>query len=119
MSQISLPDVASLLEKLFTERVPQCFWSRYGTRVNLRGFLDSATRANGIYISVSGPPVDVSRGYMNFSPFNRECDFWYGEKRELSKELLEVLEARGESVLMFMVPNAKDPDERFCLFFTV
>jgi hypothetical protein len=118
VSQISQPEAADLLSKLLTERVPLSafFVSRSGARVSLPGFVDSITHDNGLAISVSGPPIDALRGYINFFPFDRDCEFWYGEKRELPEDLRPRLTTRGESALMFLLP---DSGERLALFFTL
>lgn len=118
MSQISQPEVVDLLSKLLAERIPleAFFVSVSGARASLSGFVDSITRDNGLAISVSGPPIDVSKGYLNFSPFDCGCEFWYGEQRELPIELQPIAVTRGESVLVFRLP---DSGERLALFFTL
>jgi len=118
MSQIQQSDAIGLLSKLLSERIPlQVFFaSPSGTQVSMSGFVDSMTRDNGLVISASGPPVDVARGYVNFFPFGRNCDFWYGDKREVPAESLPSTEARGDSALMFTLPAS---GERFVLFFTI
>ena len=118
MSQISQPETADLLNKLLTERIPvqAFFFSSFGTRISLPGFVDSVTRDNGVVISVSGAPIDISRGYLNFFPFGRSFDFWYGERRELPPDLQDVGEGRGDSVLLFISPKLA---ERIGLFFTL
>jgi hypothetical protein len=117
VSQISQPEAVDLLDKLLTEHVSveAFFFSRFGTGM-LPGFVDSVTRDNGLVISVSGPPIDVSRGYLHFSPFDGGCAFWYGEKRELPDDLKDRTEARGESVLLFLLQGS---GERLMLFFTL
>lgn len=118
MSQISQAEAADLLGKLFTERIPlQAFlFSPHGTRVSFFGFVDSITRDNGVLVSATGAPIDLSRGYFNFRPFDRNCEFWYGEKRELPLDLqITISETRGDSCLLFILP---DSGERFGLFFT-
>ncbi len=116
MSQISQAEAADLMGKLFTERIPvqALFVSPDGTRISLFGFVDSVTRDVGIVVSVSGPPIDVSRGYFTFIPFDSGCEFWYGEQRELPAEL-RLSETRGESCLLFHLASA----ERIALFFTI
>jgi hypothetical protein len=119
MSQILQAETADLLSKLMSERIPvQAFlFSKAGTRVSFFGFVDSITRDNGVLISASGAPIDLSRGYFNFLPFDRGCEFSYGETRELPEELqLSLKDTRGKSCLMFFFPKLGD---RFALFFTV
>jgi hypothetical protein len=82
--------------------------------VSIPGFVDSITREEGLIISGSGPPIDVSRGYLAFPPF--DCDFWYGEKRELPEELQFLSSATpGDSVLVLRVLSS---GEKLVLFFT-
>ena len=100
MSQISQPEAADLLSKLLLERIPLSafFVSGSGTRVSIPG---------------CGPPIDVSRGYLSFPPF--DCDFWYGEKRELPEELQFLSSATpGDSVLVLRVLSS---GEKLVLFF--
>jgi hypothetical protein len=117
VAQIAQHEAADLLQKLFSERiaVEAVFFSQSGTRISLPGFVDSATRQNGLVISVSGPPLDPARGYLNYFPFDRDCQFWYGEKRELPEAFKDIAARRGESVLLFLLP---DSVERLGLFFT-
>lgn len=115
MSQISQPEAADLLSKLLLERIPLSafFVSGSGTRVSIPGFVDSITLEEGLIISGSGPPIDVSRGYLSFPPF--DCDFWYGEKRELPEELQFLSSATpGDSVLVLRVLSS---GEKLVLFF--
>jgi hypothetical protein len=115
VSQISQPDAADLLNKLLSERIPVSafFVSSTGTRVSIPGFVDSVTSAEGVVVSISGPPIDVSRGYLTFLP--QDCDFSYGEKRELPEELRFLSPERGDSALLLRRPSG----ERLVLFFTV
>ena len=117
MSQISQPEAADLLEKLLSERIRlQAFFvSAFKSELSMFGFVDSITRANGLVISESGPPIDVSRGYLSFQPFDVACEFWYGEKRELPEEIRRTIpDSRGDSTLLF---NRTDTGERLALFF--
>jgi hypothetical protein len=119
VSQISGPEADDLLSKLFSERISLLafFVTASGVRVNMRGFVDSKTSENGLVISESGSPIDVERGFISVRPFDRPCEFWYGEKRELSDEYLRVFaDANGESALEMRFP---DSDERFFLLFTL
>lgn len=120
MSQISLPEAADLLEKLLSERIPlkALFASTSsGARMQISGFVDSAMRANGLIVSVSGPPIDVNRGWIHAFPFDRECEFWYGEKREFPEEVRLLLsDSIGESTLVMRFPQS---GEVLALFFTV
>ena len=117
MSQVSQAEAADLLNKLLSEHVPvqAFFFSNTGTRISLFGFVDSVTRDNGVVVSVSGPPIDLARGYFNFLPFDNGCEFWYGEQRELPPESRPI-ESRGESCLSFKLPNS---GEQVALFFTI
>jgi hypothetical protein len=119
VSQISQAEASDLLGKLFTERIPlQAFlFSSHGTRVSFFGFVDSITRDTGVIVSARGAPIDLSRGYFNFVPFDRNCEFWYGEKRELPVDLQTAIsETRGDSCLLFVL---SDSGERVGLFFTL
>ena len=118
MSQISQSEAVDLLGKLLSERVPvQAFFSSAsGAQVSFFGFVDSVAREDGIVISFSGPPIDVSRGYIRFIPLNRPCDFSYGEQRELPEELRPAPGTRGDSCLLLILPESK---ERLFLFFTL
>ncbi len=119
MSQISQPEAADLLEKLLSERIRlQAFFvSSFKTELSMFGFVDSITRANGLVISESGPPIDVSRAYLNFRPFDVGCEFWYGEKREFPKDIRDLIpDSQGDSTLLFRRP---DTGERLALFFTL
>ena len=120
MSQISLPEVADLLEKLLSERIPLkvLFASTTsGARAYISGFIDSATRANGLVVSVSGPPMDTERGWIHVFPFDRECEFWYGERREFPEEVRLLLsETTEESTLVMRFPAS---GEALALFFTI
>lgn len=118
MSQISLDEAADLLRKLLSERVPvqATFSGRDGTFITLFGFVDSLTNEVGLVVSESGPPLDVSRGYLSFA-FNVGCTCWYGEKRELAEEIRSSFSTmRGDSVLYFLREEA---GERLSLFFNV
>ncbi len=118
MSQISLREAADLIEKLLSERISvrASFFAPSGARVFLPGFVDSATSRNGLVISVSGPPLDESRGWINVRPFDRECEFTYGEKRELPEELRYLSEVHVESCLLI---RFLESGELFVLFFTL
>lgn len=117
MSQISQPETVDLLSKLLTERIPvRAFLvSQTGTRSTLSGFVDSVTRDDGLIVSRTGPPIDVSQGYIAFFPFDCDCEFWYGEVRELPAELRPTTATRGESALLFRIPSG----DRLSLFFTL
>jgi len=68
MSQVSQAEAADLLSKLLSDRVPvqAFFFPTIGTRISLVGFVDSFTPDNAVVVSVSGPPIDFTRGYFNF-----------------------------------------------------
>jgi hypothetical protein len=119
VSQISALEADDLLGKLFSDRIPLrvLFVSSSGTRVTMPGFVDSKTRVNGVVISVSGPPIDSARGFLNFRRFDENCEFLYGETRELSEEMRkEIPDRDGESALMIRV---LDLNEVLVLFFTL
>jgi hypothetical protein len=118
MSQISEPEAVDLLSKLQAERTPLCalFVSPSGSHARIPGFVDSVTRDKGLIISVSGSPIDVLRGYVDFFPFDRDCEFWYGEQRELPEGLRSFVVTQEESVLLFRMPKS---GERLGLFFTI
>jgi len=65
----------------------------------MSGFVDRVTAENGLVISISGPPIDVTRGYFCVRSFDR-CDFAYGEKREVLPDLDDLGDKNGESVLI-------------------
>jgi hypothetical protein len=117
MGQISQGEAVDLLEKLFSEGIPveAVFFSRSGTRISLPGFVDQLTRENGLVISMARP-FDPARGYLNFFPFDRECQFWYGEKRELPEGFAGGAQRRGDSVLLFV---QREEVERLGLYFTL
>lgn len=119
MSQISLDEATDILRKLLTERVPvhASFSSPTDrTYVSLFGFVDSISDANGLVVSESGPPIDVSRGFLCFA-FNIGCEYLYGEKRELAGQIKDAIpEPRGDSALMFRRPRT---GELMVLFFTI
>lgn len=116
MSQISLRDAASLVEKLVSERIPlqALFISFSGARVLLPGFIDSATVAKGLFISVSGPPADPECGFLNVRAFDETCAFTYGDKRELPEAMRALATEHGESCLLI---RFHDPEETLALFF--
>ena len=107
-----------LLLKLLPERIPlQAVLSGpVGTYASFFGFVDSVTNDEGVVISESGPPIDVSRGYLRFT-FNVGCTYWYGEIRELPDAIrASVSQTRGESALSFV---RTETGERLTLFFTL
>lgn len=107
MAQISLSEASDLISKLISERIRLIAFFRSAlTETRLPGFVDSVTAENGLVISVSGPPIDVARGYFRIS-FDR-CDFWYGDKRELPKEMSGLSDKYGESILAVRFLNSGD-----------
>jgi hypothetical protein len=119
MSQISPQEARDLLGKLLTERSPIHFFFATSSkaRISLRGFVDSISERNGLAISESGPPIDTKRGWCNVRPFDRPCEFQYGEIREMPREVLENMEApEYESVLMMRLPESL---ELALIFFTI
>jgi hypothetical protein len=119
VSQISVGEAGDLLSKLLTERIPlrTMFLSRSGARIMMPGFVDSITPQNGLGLSVSGPPIDVGRGFINVRPFDRDCDFTYSKKRELPEDTRRELGGPdAESVLIMRFP---DFGEMVTLFFTL
>ena len=73
----------------------------------LSGFADSMTAQNGLVISISGPPIDVTRGYFCVRSFDR-CDFSYGEKREILPDLDDLEANNRESVLIIRFLDSGD-----------
>ena len=119
MSQISLREAVDLLQKFASERIPlrAMLASPSGARAVVPGFVDSFRRETGLVVSVSGPPIDVFRGYIAVRPFDRPCDFTYGEERELPEEVRQSLSPEhGKSVLVI---RFLDSGEVFALFFTI
>jgi hypothetical protein len=119
MAQISPLEADSLLSKLLTERIPlKAFFKAPFVEVQIPGFIDGKTAEDGVLISESGPPIDVRHGFLRVSGFERRCDFWYGEQREVSEEVRKIASARdvGESVLVI---RFLDTDEVLALYFTI
>ena len=120
MSQkVSDAEAADLLKKLFDERTPVFAFLHTGgfkASAAMPGFIDSATRDAGISISVSGPPVDVKRGYIRFPAFAEATEFSYGERRELKGSAAEMFEGRGDSALVMTLSATKD---RLVLLFDI
>jgi hypothetical protein len=116
MAQISVDDTSDLLTKLLSERVPLvAFFRSPFFEAKTPGFVDSITKEDGVTISVSGPPVDASKGYIFVRSPNRPCDCWYGEKRELPESLKHLSDTFGESILVIRFPES---EETLALFFT-
>lgn len=118
MSQISLLEAQDLIHKLLTERIPlRTFFvsPRTGTEIAIPGFVDSLVKGK-LAISVSGPPLDNSKGWMRIPMAERDCAAWYGDKREFPEELRFAAETEGDSVLRFDFPDTGDI---LTLFFTV
>jgi hypothetical protein len=119
MSQISLSAARDLLSKLLSERIPlrALFVSPSGVRSLMPGFVDSISQHNGLGISESGPPIDVTRAFFNLRPLI-ECTFWYGERRELAEEIRASLPVGSddESALSIRLPQS---EEVLTLFFTI
>lgn len=117
MAQISPSEAADLMSKLLSERVPLvAFFRSPFAEARISGFVDSATNAGGITVSVSGPPIDVKRGYIAVRNLERLCECWYGEKRELPESLRDLSDKYGESVLAIRFLESK---ETLGLFFTL
>jgi len=66
-------------------------------------------------ISASGPPIDIKRGLLSWPLAARDCEFLYGEKRELSAEDRSD-DDMDESVLLL---RCRASGEKLFLFFTV
>lgn len=119
MSQISLPEACDLLSKVFNEgvRITAFFVSPYGSRAKVRGFINSATRANGLVITVLRPP-ELGDVWINAFPFDEgQCEFTYGEVRELSDDVRSFLgEGTEESALVIRFVKS---GEVLALFFTL
>jgi hypothetical protein len=101
---MALSDAKDLLSKLLAEKIPVRVFaaSSCGILADLTGFVDSITNEEGVIVSASGPPVDVSRGYVRFRPFDTPCAVTYGEQRELPPEVRDTLtRVSGQSCLLF------------------
>ena len=119
MGQISLPEVDGLLKKFFEEQTPLIafFFSPSGARVKLPSFVAGATREAGLFLTPFGRSNTEANAYINVRPFDRECEFWYGEVREMpEEERARFAETYGESVLLF---RFLESGEAFALYFTV
>jgi hypothetical protein len=117
MSQISPAEASDLLLKLFNERVRLAtfFITPSGARVRLDGFLTGATWEQGIFITTH-PLPEGGGDFINVFPFKEgECDFSYGEERELAEENRGLARGLGESVLIIAFHST---GERFSIFFT-
>jgi hypothetical protein len=116
VAQISPSDADDLLSKLLSERIPLVAFFRSPVfEARIKGFVDSKTQKTGITISVSGPPIDVNKGYIVVRALERLCDCWYGEKRELPESFKDLSDEFGESVLTIRFLESK---ETLALFFT-
>lgn len=117
MAQISQSEARDLLSKLLSERTPliASLHSPSGADAKIPGFIDSMTRDNGLIVSVSGPPIKPEGGSIRVRPFDKGCDFWYGEKRELPEQFRNLGDVYGESALGINFPSG----EIFVLFFTL
>jgi hypothetical protein len=116
MAKISPLEASDLISKLLTDRTPLlAFYRTDFVEIKMQGFVDSATK-DGITVSVSGPPIDVKRGYISVRHIDRLCDCWYGEKRSLPESWNILGDEYGESVLAI---RFLESNERFSLFFTI
>jgi hypothetical protein len=119
MNQISQDAAFDLLNKCLLEKIPVLafFVERRGMRVRLEGFLDSATEELGLVFSVKTPP---SKGPAFFSIpiLGRECEYSYGEVREIPAEIRAQLREPlpGESALVVFF---RDTGDWLAVFFTV
>jgi hypothetical protein len=98
---ISAEDAGILLLKLFDERilVRAVLLFPCGTRVTFSGFVDSITEEVGLVLSLTRPPSDGA-ATISIPFFDRECEFLYGDKRELPEdEREELADKYGDSVL--------------------
>jgi hypothetical protein len=117
MAQISHLEAQDLLSKLLAEQVRLvAFFRSPRVEIRLAGFVDSLTTANGITISLSRPPIDVSQGYLTVRGSQGRCDFWYGDKHEMPKHMYGFSDTDGESVLAI---RFLEFDEALALFFTL
>lgn len=118
MPRISQSETEELISKLLAERIPvrAHLKSSSGAEANISGFVDSKTSVGTVTVSSSGPPIKVEEGFLVFRPFDRPCEVWYGEKRELPEALKPVADKLGQSALVFDFPSF---DERLALFFTI
>ena len=117
MSQISIAEADSLISKLISESIGvHALLSSAVGEARISGFVERKTRQDGIVISSSGAPTIVERGYISVRPFDRRCEVWYGEKREIPPHLQHISDAYGESVLILGFPDSK---EWLAIFFTL
>jgi hypothetical protein len=117
MSQISLSDALDLIHKLLTERIPlrAFFVTARGIQVALPGFVDHLAKGE-LAISVSGPPLKNSEGWINIPLADRPTLAWYGDIRELPDDLRFPRETGGDSVLRF---DFADTGDTLAIFFTL
>src|SRR5690242_7710989 len=122
MSQISRSVAFDLVHKLFSESTPVVAFLLFasGTSVQLRGFIDGATRADGILVSTTRPaPEALARILLPvFRQLERDCEYAYGERRELPPQVAALTTSLSEyeAVLTF---RFLDSGEFFGLFFNV
>jgi len=117
MAQISPLEASDLISKLLSEHIPLvAFYRTDSVEIKMRGFIDSATQAEGITVSVSGPPIDIERGYLSVKQIDRLNECWYGEKRSLPESWNILGDEYGESILAIRFPTS---GETFSLFFKI
>jgi hypothetical protein len=107
MPVIDLRETKDLLLKLIDERIPLALFhhAASGVEVNFRGFVDSATEVGGSVISKTGPPLDKEEGYIVFRFFEHDCEYQYGEVREVPDDMKAFVKGHGESFLYIKNPT--------------
>jgi hypothetical protein len=108
---IQYNDGILLTKKLLAESIPVVarLASLDGSETGLRGFVDSITFLNGLVGSaVKGSPSTSSHFKVPLpgNPIASECQFFYGDKREIEETKREELAERyGDAVLTIMLPS--------------
>jgi hypothetical protein len=81
--------------------------------MRIAGFVDSLTWDEGIIVSTTRPP---SGTYLRF-PVTHDCDFFFGDKREIPEEQgREALAAKFGDAALTVTTTSGD---RLVLFFNV
>ncbi len=119
MSQISVREAGDLILKLAHERLTvECFFtSASGVRASIRGLIEGATNADGVVLLAPGPVDDKMRDWMCFNPFERPCDFVYGDEREFPEESRHSFASRYGNTALLM--HFRESGDRIILYFTI
>jgi hypothetical protein len=106
---ISAQEGRDLLHKLFSERIPvrALLALPTGSSATVKGFIGSITPEAGIVIS-ERIPVSGSRGYLGVAFFDRECEFTFGDVRDLPPQQREELASKfGDTILCLRFPEGE------------